>query len=110
MFESPWLNRIFAGFAVGVVIVLLVTPWSRLFVSDADRMLQEASAMLAAERFEEAGVLTWKVIHEQSPPREEATLLAARAGARLKRSQPSFRRQPCDSPPSRRIVFWQRNP
>lgn len=98
MFDAPWLNRIFAASAIGLVIALLLIPWSRLFTSDTDRMLQIASALLSEEKFEEAGQMTWKVMRGSSL-RDEATLLAARAGARLKRSQPSYRRQSCDLPP-----------
>ena len=99
MFDAPWRNRIFVGFAVGLVILLFVIPWSQLFTSDADRMLQEASALLTEERFEEAGQIAWRVTRGNSL-HAEGTLLAARAGARLKRSQPSYRRQSCDSAPS----------
>ena len=98
MFDAPWLNRIFAASAVGLVIALLLIPWSQLFTSDTDRMLQKASVLLSEENFEEAGQMTWKAMHGNSL-RDEATLLAARAGARLKRAQPSYRRQPCDRPP-----------
>ena len=99
MFESPWLNRISAGLAVGLVAILIVSQWVRPIESDADRMLQKASELLAAEQFDEAGALAWKVMNGDSL-REEGTLLVARVGARLKRSQPSFRRQPCDPPPA----------
>jgi len=99
MFDARWLNRITAGFAAGLVIVLLVMPWRRLFEGDADRMLREASNLLAAERFEEAGTLAWKVVPRKSL-REAALLLVARAESKLKRSQPGVRRQPCDPPPS----------
>ncbi|MBC7821756.1 MAG: hypothetical protein IAG10_33130, partial [Planctomycetaceae bacterium] len=99
MSQSIWLNRISAGFAAGLVVILCVMPWSKLFEDDADRMLQEASNLLAAERFEEAGELTWKILREH-PRRKEGVLLAARAGARLKRSQPGCQPQPCDSPPA----------
>lgn len=99
MFHSPWRSRIAAGFAFGLVVILWVIPWSRLFEDDTDRMLQKASELLAAEQFDEAGALAWQVMNGDSR-REEGTLLVARVGARLKRSQPSFRRQPCDPPPA----------
>lgn len=99
MFEASWRNRIFAGFAGGFVIILFVIPWSQFFTSDTDRMLQEAAAMLAEERFEEAATLVRKVVPDKSL-REAALLLVARAESKLKRSQPSFRRQPCDPAPS----------
>ncbi len=99
MFGSPWLNRISAGLAVGLVAILIVSQWKRSIESDADRMLQEVSELLAAERFEEAGTLAWKAIRGGSL-REEGLMLAARAETKLKRTQPSYRRQPCDSPPA----------
>lgn len=99
MFDSPWLNRISAGLVVGVVLILIVSQWNRPIESDADRMLQEASELLATERFEEAGKLAWKVVRGDSL-REEGLLLASRAEAKLKRTQPNYRRQSCDSPPA----------
>ncbi len=99
MFDSPWRNRISAGLAVGLVAILIVSQWVRPIESDADRMLREVSEMLAAERFEEAGALASKVMREHVQ-REDGILLLARAGARLKRSQPGYQPQPCDSPPA----------
>ena len=99
MFDSPWLNRISAGFVAGLVIILCLIPWSRLLEDDADRMLQEASELLAAERFDDAGLLASEVIRKY-PQREGGVLLVARAGARLKRSQPSYRPQRCDPAPA----------
>lgn len=97
MIGSRWLIRGSVGLVIGLLIIVLVRQWNQPIESDSDRMLQDASELLAAERFEEAGALTWKIMHGPSP-REQATWLAARAGAKLKRSHPSFRRQPCDSP------------
>ena len=99
MFHSPWLKRISAGLAVGVVAILIVSQWKRPIESDADRMLQQASELLADERFEEAKTLAWKVVREHSPT-EEGLMLAARAETKLKRTQTSYRRQPCDLPPT----------
>ena len=99
MFDSPWRNRISGGLAVGLVTILIASQWVRPIESDADRMLREVSEMLAAERFEEAGALASQVMREHAQ-RNEGILLLARAGARLKRSQPSYQPQPCDSPPA----------
>ena len=101
MSDSPWLKRIIVGLVIGlVVIVAIVLSGSRLFESEMDARLQTVSDLLAAERFEDAGPIAWQLMRE-SPTREEVTVLAARAGARLKRSQPSYHRQPCDpAPPS----------
>ena len=100
MSDSPWLKRIIVGLVIGlVVIVAIVLSGSRLFESEMDARLQTVSDLLAAERFEDAGPIAWQLMRE-SPMREEVTVLAARAGARLKRSQPSYRRRPCDPPPS----------
>ena len=99
MFDSPWLNRISIGLAAGLVILLIVSRWNPPIEGDAARMLRDASELLAAERFEEAGALAWQVVPEKSL-REEALLLVARAESKLKRSQPGFRRQPCDPSPS----------
>lgn len=97
MLQSPWLNRLSAGFIVGLFIVLIVIRWNRPIESDVERMLQHASNLLAAEQFDEAGELAAKIMREY-PARNEAYLLLARAGARLKRTQPSVHRQPCDRP------------
>ena len=99
MLNSTWRNRIIVGLAVSLMLILFVIPWRRLVEDDLDRQLQRASELLAAEQFEEAGALTWQLMQGGSR-RGAATLLAARAGARLKRSQPSYWPQPCVSPPA----------
>lgn len=103
MFDSQRLKRIFAGLAVGLAAILIVSQWNKPAENEVGRALQEVSELLATERFEEAKKLAWKLIREQlpagNPLREEGVLLAARAEAKLKRSQPSYRRQPCDTPP-----------
>lgn len=104
MIGSRWLIRGSVGLVVGLLVIVLVSQWNQPIENDSDRVLQEASELLASERFEEAGVLTWKIMHGPSPP-EVATWLAARAGARLKRSKPSFRRQPSDSPLSADVTL-----
>ena len=99
MFESTWRNRSLAGLAIGLAIMAFVVPWSRLFETETDRMLQQASELLASERFDEAKSIAWKVSHGQYQ-REQGLLLAARAESKLKRSQPSDRRQSCDPAPT----------
>ena len=99
MFDSPWRNRIFIGIGVGIVITLISCLLNRPIESDAHRMLDEVSKLLATERFDEAAVLARKVIQGKLL-RQEGQLLAARAESKLKRSQPSYRQRPCDPPPS----------
>ena len=109
VFASLRLNRIFAGLVVGLVVVaaaVIVSRRSTESESDAGRMLQEAVELLAAERFDDAGPLAWEVMRGQTL-RDEGTLIAARTGARLKRSQPTYRRQSCDQPPAANATVEQ---
>ncbi len=107
VFASRWLNRIFSGLAVVLIaLCIIMNRWRGEPVSDAERMLQEAAELLAAERFDDAGPLAWEVMRGQTF-REEGTLIAARTGARLKRSQPTYRRQSSDQTPAANATLEQ---
>ncbi|MDB5385760.1 MAG: tetratricopeptide repeat protein [Planctomycetaceae bacterium] len=100
MFSSHWLNRASVGLVVVLVVFLAMVPWGWVFEDDLDRSLRKASELLADEEFDAAGVLGLKVAHGPWR-RSEGLLLAARAGARLKRTQPGYLPQLCgDSPAS----------
>ena len=108
VFASRWLNRIFSGLAVVLIaLCIIISRWRGEPVSDTERMLQEAAELLSTERFDDAGPLAWEVMRGQTL-REEGTLIAARTGARLKRSQPTYRRQSSDQAPAANATVQQR--
>ncbi len=99
MSAARWINRWSLGFAAALALLILLVLRNRVPESDEARQLQQASMLLAEERFEEAGTLAERVVRK-NVLREETLMLLGRAGARLKRTQPSYRRRHCDPPPA----------